>query len=77
MSKFILGIPMEDILNLQLTGHMDSIYWALDKFVKEDDAWLILPTCIGYLTEIKGDGKLVEWEIRPTEDGKFVAEKGE
>ena len=77
MSKFILGIPTEDILNLQLTGHMDSIYEALDKFVKEDDAWLILPACIGYLTEIEGDGNLVEWEVRPTEDGKFLAERGE
>ena len=77
MSKFILGIPMEDILNLQLTGHMDSIYEALDKFVKEEDSWLILPACIGYLSEIEGDGKLVGWEIRPTEGGKFVAEKGE
>lgn len=77
MSKFILGMPMEDILNLQVTGRMDSIYEALDKFVKEEDAWLISPACIGYLTEIEGDGKMIEWEIRPTEDGKFVAERGE
>ena len=77
MSKFILGIPYDDIQSFTETGMIVNICKSLDKFIEDNLNYFILPSDKGYLVEIEGDGKLVEWEVRPTEDGKFVAEKGE
>lgn len=76
MSKFILDIPYDDIQTFNETGIMANICEGLDKLIEEESSYVILPSDKGYLTEITGEGELVGWEIRPTEDGKFVAEKG-
>lgn len=54
MSKFILGIPWEDIKDLYETSMMKSICEGLDNLIKEDSSYTILPSDNGYLTEIQG-----------------------